>query len=246
MSEHDPSSFKFPVSSIKSPPSFKFQVSSFEHQVSSFKYPILIAEDDVTSRTLLRAVLRKGGHEVVAACDGEEAWDVLQRPDTPRLAILDWMMPGLDGVGVVRRVRAVDTDRPPYIIMLTTRNEKNDIIEGLRAGADDYLIKPWDAEELHARIEVGCRMISLQDRLADKVRELQEALDQVKTLEGILPICSFCKKIRDDGNYWQQVEEYVGSHSGAKFSHSICPQCMSKHYPEFAESIAEQRKENPT
>jgi phosphoserine phosphatase RsbU/P len=214
--------------------------------VSNFKFPILIAEDDVTSRTLLAAVLRKGGHEVVAACDGAEAWDVLRQPDAPRIAILDWMMPRMDGLEVVRQVRAVDTERPPYIIMLTTRNEKNDIIEGLRAGADDYLIKPWDAEELHARIEVGCRMVSLQNRLADKVQELQEALDQVKMLEGILPICSFCKKIRDDQNYWRQVEDYVGSHSEAKFSHSICPQCMRKHYPEFAKSIAEQSEENST
>jgi phosphoserine phosphatase RsbU/P len=227
-------------------PSTNKSPSSFKFPVSSFKFPILIAEDDVTSRTLLAAVLRKGGHEVVAACDGAEAWEVLQRPDAPRLAILDWMMPGLDGIEVVRRVRAVDTDRPPYIIMLTTRNERIDIIQGLRAGADDYLIKPWDAEELHARIEVGCRMISLQERLAKKVRELQEAFDQVKTLEGIIPICSHCKKIRDDRNYWQQVEDYVGSRSEAQFSHSICPACMSKHYPEFAESIAEPHKENPT
>ena len=128
------------------PSSFQSPVSSFKFQVSSFRYPILIAEDDPTSRTLLAAVLRKGGHEVVEACDGGEAWDVLQRPDAPRLAILDWMMPGLDGVAVVRNVRAVETDQPPYLIMLTTRNESNDIIEGLHAGADDYLVKPWDPE----------------------------------------------------------------------------------------------------
>ena len=227
------------------PSSFKPPVSSFKFQVSSFRYPILIAEDDPTSRTLLAAVLRKGGHEVVEACDGGEAWDVLQRPDAPRLAILDWMMPGLDGVAVVRNVRAVETDQPPYLIMLTTRNESNDIIEGLHAGADDYLVKPWDPGELRARIEVGCRMLNLQNRLAQKIRELEEALDQVRTLEGILPICSFCKKIRDDRNYWRQVEDYVGSHSEVKFSHSICPECMSKHYPDFAESYIKPNAENP-
>jgi phosphoserine phosphatase RsbU/P len=200
---------------------------------------ILIAEDDLTSRTILTAVLQKSSHEVVATYDGAEAWEALQQPGAPRLAILDWMMPGLDGVTVCRRVRAIETERPPYIIMLTTRNERNDVVEGLRAGADDYLVKPCDAEELYARVEVGCRMINLQDRLADKVLELREALEQVKTLQGILPICSYCKKIRDDSNYWQQVEEYVGSRSEVQFSHSICPQCMKKHFPEFADEIAD-------
>jgi len=149
------------------------------------------------------------------------------------------MMPGLNGVTVCRHVRAIETERPPYIITLTTRNERNDIVEGLRAGADDYLVKPCDAKELYARVEVGCRMTNLRDRLAERVWELREALEQVKTVKGILPIGSYCKKIRDDSNYWQQVEEYVGSGSEARFSHSICPQCMKKHFPEFAEEISE-------
>lgn len=115
--------------------------------------------------------------------------------------------------------------------MLTSRNEQSDIVEGLRAGADDYLVKPWDAAELHARVEVGCRMVSLQDRLAEKIQELQEALNQVKALEGILPICSFCKKIRDDRNYWRQVEDYISSHSEARFTHSVCPECIKSTIP---------------
>jgi phosphoserine phosphatase RsbU/P len=200
---------------------------------------ILIAEDDLTSRTLLAAVLKKSGHEVISTRNGEEAWDALRQPDAPRLAILDWMMPRLDGIAVCQRIRAVETERPPYVIMLTTRSERDDIVKALLAGADDYLVKPFDPEELHARVEAGRRMIHLQDKLADKVLELQEALEQVKTLQGILPICSYCKKIRDDRNYWQQVEEYVGSRSEAQFSHSICPQCMKKHFPEFAKEIAE-------
>ena len=199
---------------------------------------ILIAEDDLTSRTILTAVLQKCGHEVVVTSDGAEAWEVLKRHDAPKLAMLDWMMPGLDGVTVCRRLRAIETDRPPYLILLTTRSEKDDIVEGLRAGADDYLSKPYDTEELQARIEVGSRIISLQNRLADKVQELREALNHVKTLQGILPICSYCKKIRDDQNYWQQVEEYVSSRSEALFSHSICPECMKKHYPQFMKDRA--------
>jgi len=153
-------------------------------------------------------------------------------------------MPGLDGVELVRRVRAVPTDRPPYLIMLTTRSESSDIIEGLRTGADDYLVKPWDPGELLARLEVGCRLIDLQNRLAEKIRELEQALEQVRTLEGILPICSYCKKIRDDRNYWRQVEDYVASHSEARFSHGICPDCMSRHFPEFVGKHGKPPEEN--
>ena len=105
---------------------------------------ILIAEDDFTSRTVLTGVLKKHGHEVVATVNGAEAWQAMQQPDAPPLAILDWMMPEMDGIDVCRRVRALETDRPPYIIMLTTKGEKADIVAGLEAGADDYLPKPYD------------------------------------------------------------------------------------------------------
>lgn len=210
--------------------------AGFQFQATDFKFPVLVVEDDMTSRAMLTAVLKKCGHEVVAACDGVEAWDMMQQPGAPRLVVLDWMIPGLDGVEVCRRARALDTYQPPYIIMLTSRNEQSDIVEGLRAGADDYLVKPWDAAELQARVEVGCRMIGLQDRLAEKIQELQEALNQVKALEGILPICSFCKKIRDDQNYWRQVEDYISSHSEARFTHSVCPECVKKHYPGIMEN----------
>ena len=195
---------------------------------------ILIAEDDFTSRSLLKALLTKRGHDVVAMVNGAEAWEAMQLPDAPRLAILDWMMPGMDGLDVCRRVRARKPDRPPYIIMLTTKGEKADIVAGLEAGADDYLPKPYDPGELHARIGVGSRLIEMQDALADKIEELRQALDQIKTLQGILPICSFCKKIRDDQGYWNQVEGYISKHTDAQFSHGICSECRKKHYPEFA------------
>jgi sigma-B regulation protein RsbU (phosphoserine phosphatase) len=196
---------------------------------------ILIAEDDLTSRSMLAAVLRKAGHEVVETVDGAAAWDALRRPDAPRLAILDWMMPGMDGLDVVRRVRAPRTDRPPYIIMLTAKGSKADIIAGLEAGANDYLAKPFDLGELRARVEAGRRMVEMQDALASKVEELRQALDQIKTLRGIVPICASCKKIRDDQGYWSQVEVYVRDHTEAQFSHGICPECMKKLYPEFAQ-----------
>jgi len=194
---------------------------------------ILIAEDDVTSRTVLAGVLKKSGHEVVETVNGAAAWDALQQPDAPPLVILDWMMPQMDGPEVVRRVRALQSSQPPYIVMLTARGEKADIIAGLDAGANDYLAKPFDAGELRARVEVGRRMVELQGALAAKVEELRQSLDQIKTLRGIVPICANCKKIRDDQGYWNQVEAYVCEHTEAEFSHGICPECIKKLYPEL-------------
>lgn len=193
---------------------------------------ILIAEDDVTSRTFLAAVLKKSGHEVVEKTNGAEAWEALQKSDAPRLVILDWMMPGMDGLEVVRKVRTLTSDPPPYILMLTTKGEKDDIIAGLSAGADDYLSKPFHPGELRARVEVGRRMIDLQEQRIAQVRDLRQAIEQIKTLQGILPICMHCKKIRDDAGYWEQVEAYVSRHSDVLFSHGVCPECMTQHYPD--------------
>ncbi len=128
---------------------------------------ILIADDDVTSRLVLTGVLRKHGHEVVVTVDGAEAWEAMRGPDAPALAILDWVMPGLAGVEVCRLVRGLQSDQPPYLIILTSRGEKADVVAGLEAGADDYLAKPFDPGELRARVDVGRRMIELQARLAE-------------------------------------------------------------------------------
>jgi DNA-binding response OmpR family regulator len=112
---------------------------------------------------------------------------------------------------------------------LTTKSDKEDVVVGLDAGADDYVTKPFDREELRARVQVGLRVVQLQHALADRVNELEEALSRVKQLQGLLPICSFCKRVRNDQNYWQQVESYVTQHSEAKFSHSICPDCFEQY-----------------
>jgi phosphoserine phosphatase RsbU/P len=194
---------------------------------------ILIADDDCTSRLLLTSMLRKCGYAVHETVNGTEAWDLLQRPDAPRMAILDWMMPEMDGIEVCRRVRTLPTPHPPYIILLTARGAREDIVRGLKAGADDYLAKPYDAGELLARLGVGKRMLAIQDQLADKIGELQEALERIKTLRGIVPICAKCKNIRNDAGYWQQVEVYVREHTEAEFSHGLCPECMKVLYPDF-------------
>jgi DNA-binding response OmpR family regulator len=200
---------------------------------------ILIAEDDVTSRGMLAAVLQKAGHEPVETVDGAQAWAVLQEPDAPRIAILDWMMPKMNGLEVLRRVRALPTDRTPYIFLLTTKTEKAEIIAGLDAGANDYLAKPFDPGELRARVEVGRRMVEMQDALADKIEQLRQALSEIKTLRGIVPICMHCKKIRDDQGYWSQVETYVSTHTEATFSHSLCLECLERYYPSSNEDTRE-------
>jgi len=128
---------------------------------------ILIADDDVTSRLVLTGVLKKCGHEVVTTVDGTEAWEAMRRPDAPTLAILDWVMPGLTGVEACRRIRSLQSNQQPYLIILTSRGEKADIVAGLEAGADDYLAKPFDAGELRARVDVGRRVIELQARLLE-------------------------------------------------------------------------------
>jgi CheY-like chemotaxis protein len=191
---------------------------------------VLVADDDLTYCRTLEALLRKWGHEPVVTCDGEQAWQILQSPEAPSMAILDWMMPGKDGVDICRQVRQGSPARPTYIILLTSKERKEDIVSGLDAGADDYMTKPFEREELRARIQVGERILKLQTELAGRVKELQEALDQIKTLEGIVPICMYCKKIRNDQNYWQQVETYISQHSKAEFTHGLCPDCLEKYF----------------
>jgi DNA-binding response OmpR family regulator len=186
---------------------------------------VLLADDDAVPRCLLQAALTEWGYEVEAVADGERAWQILQAEGAPKLAVLDWVMPGLDGVEVCRRLRARPAAAPVYAILLTARDSKADVVAGLRAGANDYVTKPFDRAELQARVQVGRTVVELQHNLAARVRELEDALAQVRQLQGLLPICSYCKKIRDDNNYWQQVESYLGAHSGARFSHGICPDC---------------------
>jgi DNA-binding response OmpR family regulator len=186
---------------------------------------ILIAEDNPVSRRVLEATLEKFGHQVVVADDGAQAWTALQRADAPSLAILDWMMPELDGVEICRRVRETPTSTPPYIILLTAKSERTDVVAGLDAGANDYLTKPFDRAELRARVQVGVQVLELQKNLADRVTELEDALAQVKQLQALLPICSYCKNIRDEQNYWQQLDSYLMEHADVMFSHGICPDC---------------------
>ena len=186
----------------------------------------LIADDDKIAATILSRALVRSSFEVSVAHDGETAWRVIQEK-APQLAIVDWMMPALDGPALCRRIRADQATAGMYLLLLTSRDSREDVVTGLDSGADDYLIKPVDPEELRARLQVGARVLTLQEHLADRVTQLEAAVSTVKRLQGLIPICSYCKRIRSDSNDWEQLETYISEHSDAQFSHGICPPCLA-------------------
>jgi DNA-binding response OmpR family regulator len=187
----------------------------------------LVAEDDRVTAEILSRTLKRWQFDVTVVTEGAAAWDYLRSTTAPTLAILDWMMPELDGPEVCRRVRRELPLANMYLVLLTARESRGDLVVGLDAGANDYVTKPFDAEELRARVQVGVRVLTLQQSLAERVEELQAALSNVKQLRGLLPICSYCKRIRGDDQYWQQLEGYIAEHSDAQFSHGICPTCYA-------------------
>jgi sigma-B regulation protein RsbU (phosphoserine phosphatase) len=174
---------------------------------------ILIADDDRMSTTMLGRTLAAWNFEVTVADDGAAAWASIIGDNPPGLAIIDWEMPGLDGIELCKRIRATELRAPLYVILLTARTGRHDLVAGLEAGADDYLTKPFEPDELRARIHVGQRTLAL--------------IGNIKRLTGLLPICSYCKRIRSDHNYWEQVEGYITEHTDAQFTHGICPPCLA-------------------
>jgi sigma-B regulation protein RsbU (phosphoserine phosphatase) len=198
----------------------------------------LIADDDRVTAAAISASVSAWGFEVTVVHDGNAAWKCLSENPPPSLAIIDWEMPGLDGPELCRRLRADSARAHLYLLLLTARSSPTDVVAGLEAGADDYLVKPVNLSELRARLHVGVRVVSLQERLATKVAELQATLDKVRQLRGLLPICSYCKRIRNDQNYWERVEVYVTEHTDAKFTHGICPTCLEAAKAEFEKQDA--------
>lgn len=180
---------------------------------------ILIAEDDLVSRRLLEGVLHKLGYEVISTENGHEAW-VTFLAENPRIVITDWMMPEMDGPELCRRIRADARFRYTYIILLTALGGRKLYLEGMHAGADDFVSKPFDMDELGVRLKAAERILDLQA--------------EVSVLSGLLPTCSFCKSIRDETERWQPLEEYVEGRSDTTFAHELCPECaesQSKNAP---------------
>lgn len=205
---------------------------------------ILIVDDSPDQQVLLRALLEKSGHtDLLSADSAKVAFSMLdmdgqEPPIRIDLILMDVLMPEMDGVEACRQIkgRLHLSDIP--IIMVTAKNDHSSLQAAFTAGAIDYITKPVNSVELLARVasalalknEMDCRK-TREGELRRSNDELQKALRDVKVLRGLIPICASCKKIRNDGGFWQQLEEYIGEHSEAEFSHGICQHCVKKLYP---------------
>jgi DNA-binding response OmpR family regulator len=198
---------------------------------------VLIAEDDRVTARSLQGLTISWGYDTAVATNGATALEMIANL-APQIVLLDWMLPDMDGLDVCRSIRARTESAPTYVILLTARGTHADIVQGLDAGADEYLVKPFDVDELRARLSAGARILGLQDRLAQQVMELEAALASIRKLTGLLPICTYCKSIRDDSNYWHRVEEYVSEHADVTFSHGICPKCLPRVTEEMGRELA--------
>jgi phosphoserine phosphatase RsbU/P len=206
---------------------------------------ILVADEDDISRLALEAVLAGHGHEVVAVADGQQAWQAVQASDAPKITILDSVSPRLCAIDICRRIRQQQTLQAIYVVLLTVRDNRAHNREALEAGADDYVSKPFDADELQVRVNVGVKVVQLRSELAQRVTQLEEARARVQHLQGLLPICSYCKSIRDDNDYWHRVEKYIGAHSDVQFTHGICPDCWKNVVAPQLEEMGIQVPEQP-
>ncbi|MFC1976210.1 response regulator [Chloroflexota bacterium] len=203
---------------------------------------ILAVDDNLTNLQLLFDYLEKLGFKTLVASDGEMA--ILQAERTqPDLILLDVMMPGIDGFETCRRLKANRATQEIPVIFMTARSDTESKVKGFRVGAVDYVAKPFQQEEVLARMTTHITIRNQQKLIEAHNAELQEALAKVKLLSGLLPICAHCKKIRDDEGYWQQVEIYVKDHSEADFSHGFCPDCRQEFYPDLDRKIDERRQD---
>ncbi len=205
---------------------------------------ILIVDDSTDHYALLRSILTKAGHHQILGAESAQAafsmldLDGIQSATDIDLILMDVLMPGIDGVQACRRIKQQTHLRDIPIIMVTAKNDLENLHEAFSAGAMDYINKPVKSVELLARVasaltlkkEMDCRKLR-ESELRRTNEELQQALREVKVLRGLIPICASCKKIRNDGGFWQQIEEYIGEHSEAEFSHGICQPCLKKLYP---------------
>jgi len=193
---------------------------------------ILVVEDSPLRALHLRRLLEESGYLVQVAGDGLDALEQFSRRAFSIL-ICDWIMPKMDGTELIRRIRSMDLPSYVYAILLTSKDQRVDLLAGMGSGADDFLTKPVDPAVLNVRLRAGVRILRLERGLADRNRALEKTLGEMKRLSGLLPMCANCKNIRDDQGYWHQVESYIRDHSEADFTHGLCPACLEKLYPEI-------------
>ncbi len=201
---------------------------------------VLIADDDAVARRVLQSTIGSLSHEVTVVEDGREAWACLREARYDVL-ITDWVMPHIDGLELCRRVRGRPNDAYTYVILVSARNATEDIVRGIMAGADDFLTKPCAGAELRARLHAAERVVKLERSLAGRLSELECALDEVATLKKLLPICMYCKSIRNDQQAWDNIEEYLRQHAHADLTHSICPSCYESRVQPMLDELHEER-----
>jgi YesN/AraC family two-component response regulator len=212
-------------------------------------FEVLYAEDEAVARETLRATLGRRIRSVLTAENGQEGMELYLR-HRPPLVITDIRMPVMDGLAMARGIKAADPEA--QILVTTAHGDTDYLLEAIEIGVDQYVLKPIDHGKLFAAIDRCLAVVTARTEASRHheererlLRELQEALSRVKLLSGMLPICSSCKKIRDDQGYWEQIEVYIKEHSEAEFTHGICPDCVRKLYPEYAQKLAAGTEQPP-
>jgi len=199
---------------------------------------ILVVDDSEATRSVLQMILEGAGYKQILLV--ESAHEAFQRlslanSDAPaedvELVLMDIRMPGMDGVEACRRIKADSRYQDLPIVMVTALTEAGFLQAAFAAGAADYVTKPVDQLELLTRLRSTVNLKREMDRRKAREKELEQALQEIKVLRGILPICARCKRIRDERGQWFSVESYIKSHTEADFSHMICPECLDRHFP---------------
>ncbi len=183
---------------------------------------VLLVDDNPQNLQVLGQTLQNSDYEIAMALSGKEALRFLE-DENPDIILLDVMMPEMNGYDVCKKLKENDKWKNIPVIFLTAKTEVDDIVAGFDAGGVDYISKPFNSRELIARVKTHI--------------ELKNAREEIYNLRGIIPVCASCHKVRDDNGYWDQVERYISKHSHAQFSHSVCPDCIEKLYPEYAKDI---------
>lgn len=193
------------------------------------KNTILVVDDMPGNLGVLFEALYAAGYNVLIQDNGESALELLNTFQ-PDLILLDILMPGMDGFEVLRRLKNNPLTQDIPVIIITALLAHDDEVKGLKLGAADYITKPFHVETVLARVQIHIANRNLQKMLIEQNEKLKQALDNIKTLSGLIPICARCKKIRDDQGYWNQIESFIQQHTDAIFSHGLCPECAEHLY----------------